>query len=148
MENDPNAQALLASLLGLGMNDTPGPESDVFDRSGWTLLGTLMDVLEAIDFQHVIFDAHKKRVESTDDGCGAIDAYLEAFPPLVKTAQEVMDEVVALVQERMPELQQAMQAFGFQKLHAMATCPKEDCNDRDDARRELGWTDEEGPTLQ
>jgi len=144
---------ILTALLGLGLGsgldellDIEGPTSEgSLDRKAWEPVRTLGDMFEEIEGQAQAIEAHTELVAQGGEGCGAIPGYVHAFPALVNAAQKVMDDVCVFVVDQLPLLEKAFEEFNHVKTIATANCPLENCQDRDEARKELGWV-EDKPT--
>lgn len=114
-----------------------------FDGFLWGALQRLLEAVDTVDYQAMLLTLHKNQQEETGDICGAVVGYVDAFPELVKAVQEAMDIVASTAMEQINAVDDAIELFSQRKLEAMANCPKPDCPDREDARRELGWNGDE-----
>lgn len=109
-----------------------------FNKQKWMGLIELLAVVETVEYMNVLLAAHKL----SDYECPATEEYAKAFPALVREVQEVINTVSEACLELNPLLMEALEQYNYNKLQAIANCPKEDCKDRDIARKELGWDGE------
>ena len=105
-----------------------------FNKDKWDGLTALVALVATVEYVGVLLSAH-----ATDGGCPASSEYAKAFPPLVEAVQEAVDMISEACRDLLPQLEQVLQQYEYAKLLAIANCSKEDCIDRENARKELGW---------
>ena len=132
----------LSSILSL-INELPeelDPEMDSpFNNDTWGVLGTVLEFVEAVEFQHMLLSLHRAKQEVTGELCGAVEGYAHAVPILVNSTQRAMDRIAEFTANELSRLDTMFSSFTDLKLRAMANCETPGCTDRDEAREELGW---------
>lgn len=117
--------------------------TEIIDTTLLESLHELMMMIDAVETQTrtlIIEDTVKKETGNTM--CGATEAYRPEFPALVEVTQRVLEQLSAFCETQIPMLKNAIETFEHHKVTAIANCEYEDCNERDEARRELGWNGE------
>jgi hypothetical protein len=61
---------------------------------------------------------------------------------LVEVVQEATDTVSKSCEAMIETLEDALEQYNYARLQAISNCSKEDCKDREGARKELGWDGE------
>jgi len=111
----------------------------------WTALDQMSNIIETVRTQQFLLLMQ----EQSDDPCGAITGYDEAFDQVLDKVQSTMDQLSELTAPFVEDLTEALEIFRYAKIQAIAQCPKPDCPDIDTARKELGWSEEnDGLLLQ
>lgn len=105
----------------------------------------MLDMLKTAEFHHALIYLHGK-VTDPQERCWAVPAYQDALMKAISTGQNFLNDINEVAKKYLDDMDEALQYFEYAKLDAMARCEKEDCPDRDEARKELGWTGDT-PTL-
>lgn len=108
-----------------------------FNKQAWGGLIGLLALVETVEYINTILDAHEKLGD-----CPASKEYAKAFPALIEVVQEATDTISKSCEAMLPSLEDAFDQYNYARLQAIANCSKEKCNDREEARKELGWDGE------
>lgn len=118
----------------------PGPVTIDPNIENLVSLATLFEALQVRTESFVEGLTHKGLPEE----CPAMETYVPAWMELVEKLYAEIDKVNKQAAEVAAQISEEMEGFQFVELRAIASCSKDDCKDRDQARELLGGFDEEG----
>jgi hypothetical protein len=113
------------------------PPPSPLNKQGWGGLIALLALVETVEFINTTLYAQEKL-----GTCPASKEYGKAFPALVEVVQEATNTISDACAMMLPQLEAALEQYNYARLQAIANCSKEDCKDREGARKELGWDGE------
>ena len=103
-------------------------------------LATLFEALQVRTEGFVEALKHK----GEPDECPATEVYVPVWLEIVEELYAEISKVNDQAEEVAAMISEKLEGFQFVELRAIASCPKEGCKDRDNARELLGGFDKEG----
>ena len=105
--------------------------------SKWAAIMTLDEVMEAVNVQASILEAHAQN----PGACPAVESYAEEFDAVIDVVQKTLDALAEQAEPLVAEMVTALESFRQLKLTAIANCTKPSCPDKDGAQKDLGWVE-------